>query len=64
MPSTETHYTTHHLAEERADDRVDIELLQVGVLLAGADKHDGLACLVRHGERRADLSEADHVRSE
>ena len=39
--------------EQRVHDRVHGQLLEVRVLLADADEHDGLARLVRHTERGA-----------
>lgn len=43
------------LPKQAVDDHVDIKLLEVGVLLPCAYKHDGLACLIRHGQSRPDL---------
>lgn len=46
------------LLEQALDHGLDVELLEVGVGLAAADKHDGGAAGVDHGERGAHLAGA------
>lgn len=63
--NSENHRLSPTSSEERLDNIIHVELSQVGVLLARADKQDRLPCFVAHGQCRAHLvPKADIVSKE